>query len=97
MSINIKLVSVIIPSYNASKFIDITINSVLNQTYSNFELIVVDDGSTDDTEIHIKRYLTDERVKYFKIKNGGVSNARNYGASMSKGEYLCFLDADDFF
>ena len=92
-----KLVSVIIPTYNASKFIDITVNSVHRQTYSNFELIIIDDGSTDDTEEIVKKYLLDERVKYFKIKNGGVSNARNYGAMMSKGEYLCFLDADDFF
>ena len=97
MPINIKLVSIIIPSYNASKFLDITINSVFKQSYSNFELIIVDDGSTDDTEIVIKKYLIDERIKYFKIKNGGVSNARNFGANISKGEYLCFLDADDFF
>lgn len=97
MPINVKLVSVIIPSYNASKFIDFTVNSVLAQSYSNFELIIVDDGSTDDTEIKIKKYLLDERVRYFKIKNGGVSNARNFGANISKGEYICFLDADDFF
>ena len=71
------------------------ITSVLNQTYSNWELIIVDDGSTDNTSIVMNNFI-DIRINYLKKENGGVCSARNYGVNFSKGEYLVFLDSDDF-
>lgn len=88
-------VSIIMPSYNRAHLIEKGISSVLNQNYRNWELIIVDDGSTDETGEVIKRFQQDERVYYFHIDNGGVSRARNYGISKSKGEYILFLDSDD--
>ena len=86
--------SVIIPAYNAEKFIVHSITSVLNQSYGDFELIVIDDGSTDGTKAQIERF-TDARIRYVYQKNGGVSAARNKGILESRGEYVCFLDSDD--
>ena len=88
------LVSIITPAYNAEKYIKETIESVLGQTYKNWELIVVNDGSTDDTE-EIIRSFDDPRVVLLSQKNSGVSSARNLGIQSSKGEYITFLDADD--
>jgi glycosyltransferase involved in cell wall biosynthesis len=90
------LVSVIIPCYNAQQFIADTIHSVLNQTYTNFELIIIDDGSSDNSALIIKTF-SDERIRYFLIQNHGVAHARNLGISMAKGKYISFLDADDLF
>jgi teichuronic acid biosynthesis glycosyltransferase TuaG len=90
------LVSVIMPVFNASDCIEESIQSVLNQTYPNFELILVNDGSTDNSEQLIKNF-SDTRIKYFRQANGGVSKARNLGLANMKGEYFCFLDADDYF
>lgn len=89
-------VSVIIPAYNASKFIREAIDSVLNQTYKDYEIIVVDgrDGSADDTREIIAEY--GDAVRYFHQENTGLSNARNKGILNSKGEYIAFLDSDDF-
>ena len=89
-----KQVSVIIPFYNAEKFIAETIQSVLEQSYINYELILVNDGSTDDSE-KICWSFSDKRINYLKIPNGGVSMARNIGYAKSSGEYVAFLDADD--
>lgn len=90
------LVSIIIPAYKAEKFIQKTINSVLNQSFQNFEVIVIDDGSPDNQKKVIEKVAkTDERIKYIYQKNAGVSEARNHGFRLSKGEYLAFLDADD--
>ena len=89
-----RMFSVIIPAYNAESVIQNSINSVLNQTYTNFEVIIVDDGSKDNTRSIIEQYH-DKRIKYFFQKNAGVSSARNKGISSSHGEYICFLDADD--
>jgi glycosyltransferase involved in cell wall biosynthesis/peptidoglycan/xylan/chitin deacetylase (PgdA/CDA1 family) len=89
------LISVIIPAYNTERYIEETINSVLQQSYSNIEVIIVDDGSTDNTAGIIKRFLPDTRIQYVHQKNSGVSNARNYGFKLSKGKYTAFLDADD--
>jgi amino acid adenylation domain-containing protein len=86
------MVSVIIPTYNSSKFLPEAIESVLNQTYSNVEIVVVDDGSIDDTKSVCYRYPT---VKYIYQQNQGVSVARNTGINISNGEYLLFLDSDD--
>jgi glycosyltransferase involved in cell wall biosynthesis len=89
------LFSIIIPSYNRGHILPQAITSVLNQTYSNWELIIVDDGSTDNTSIVMNNFI-DIRINYLKKENGGVCSARNYGVNFSKGEYLVFLDSDDF-
>lgn len=89
------LVSVIIPTYNREKTIKRAINSVLNQTYKNIELIIVDDGSSDNTEKLVKE-IKDKKVKYYKLKeNKGACFARNYGIKMSKGNLIAFQDSDD--
>ena len=88
------LFTVIIPSYNRADVIAKTIQSVLNQTCSNFELIIVDDGSTDSTEKTIFSFK-DPRIKYFKKENAERGAARNFGVSKAKGDYITFLDSDD--
>ena len=86
-------VSVIIPAFNAEKYIHETITSVLNQTFTNFEIIVVDDGSTDNTASIVESF--GKKVKLYKRLNQGVSSARNYAVSKSKNNWLAFIDADD--
>ncbi len=89
-------VSVIIPTYNREKTILRALQSVLNQTYSYLEVLLIDDGSTDNTADIIKG-VEDERVKYIVLeKNGGPSNARNVGAQMATGEWIAFQDSDDY-
>jgi glycosyltransferase involved in cell wall biosynthesis len=88
-------VSVIIPTYNRHDIITATIESVLAQTERDLEVIVVDDGSTDDT-CKVVEGLQDGRVSYFYKINGGAASARNLGLSKCKGEYVTFLDSDDF-
>ncbi len=89
------LISIIIPVYNAEKFLDETINTVLNQTYKNFELILVNDGSKDKSVDVIKKY-NDKRIKLIDNKNNkGTALSRNDGIRKAKGRYICFLDADD--
>lgn len=94
---NDKLVSIIIPVYNASRFLEETINSIQEQTYSNWEAIFIDDCSSDNSYDIIKQYQkNDKRIKVIKNKiNNGVAISRNNGIDYAKGEYLCFLDADD--
>lgn len=90
------LVSVIIPAYKAGQYIEETIQSVLNQTHKNLELIIVDDGSPDNqADIIAPIAAPDNRIQYIKQVNGGVSSARNHGYQLSKGVFLAFLDADD--
>lgn len=86
--------SVIMPAYNAERFIDTAVNSVLMQTHGDFELIIVDDGSKDKTQEKILKHK-DERIKYVRQQNSGVSAARNKGILESRGEFVCFLDSDD--
>ena len=86
--------SVVIPAYNAEKFVMGAVNSVLNQTHRDFELVIVDDGSTDGTGAVIKQ-CADSRIRYIYQENAGVSAARNKGITESKGEFVCFLDSDD--
>lgn len=89
------LISIITPTYNRSYYLSGAIDSVLDQTYGNFELIIVDDGSTDDTGTLVEPYLSDQRIKYFYQSNQGQSVARNKGISESNGEFICFLDSDN--
>ncbi len=90
------LVSVIIPVYNSEKYIHETIQSVLNQTYKNFELIIVNDGSTDNSLSIIENsQKKDNRIKILNKINSGVSETRNFGLNIAKGEYVAFLDSDD--
>jgi len=91
------LVSIVTPSYNAEKYIDETIKSVLEQTYQNWEMLIVDDISTDRTLDVVKRYAGDDsRIKYFVLEEkGGASLARNKAIRESRGKYIAFLDADD--
>ncbi len=88
------LFSIIIPTYNRASLIKDTINSVLLQDYSNFEIIIVDDGSTDDTQNIIKS-IEDNRINYYKKTNEERGAARNFGTKLAKGEYITFLDSDD--
>ena len=90
------IVSVIIPCYNAEQFIGEAIGSVLEQTLEDFELIVIDDGSTDGSTSVVESF-SDKRLKYHKTANHGVSHARNTGIRMATGKYIAFLDADDLF
>ena len=91
------LVSIIVPVYNAEKFLNRSINSVLNQSYKKLELILVNDGSTDNSEKICNIYgVTDKRIKVISKKNGGPAAARNTGVSYATGDFIFFLDADDF-
>lgn len=88
--------SIIIPAYNISAYINDAIESCLAQKHNDFEIIVVNDGSTDDTANVIETYLSDSRIKYVNKENGGLSSARNAGVEVAKGEYIVFLDGDDW-
>ena len=88
-------ISIIVPIYNAEKYINKCIDSLLNQTKKEIEFILVNDGSTDDTESIIKKYK-DKRIKYFKNKNQGIGKTRNFGIEKSSGKYIMFLDSDDY-
>jgi glycosyltransferase involved in cell wall biosynthesis len=93
MSTNL-VISIIVPVFNSENYIADTIISCLNQTYSNFELILVNDGSTDNVETVINKFA-DKRIQYFKIENSGACNARNFGISKANGHLIQFLDHDD--
>lgn len=94
MSIDTPLVSVIMPAYNQEDFIQSSIESVLSQTYSNWELVVINDGSTDRTKEVVESF-SDQRIILINQENQGVSKTRNNGLAASKGELIAFLDADD--
>lgn len=84
------------PSYNTGKFIAESIRSVISQTYTNWELLIVDDCSQDNTDEIVKPFLNDDRIKYFKnAKNIGTALTRNRALNEAKGEYIAFLDSDD--
>lgn len=89
-------VSIIVPIFNSEKTIQQSIESVINQTFNSWELICVDDGSTDNTESILREYIkVDSRIKYFYKKNSGVSAARNYGINIAVGRFIYFMDSDD--
>ena len=93
---NMGLVSIIMPSYNTAEFIEQTIKSVLAQTYKNWELIIVDDCSTDNTDEAVEQFLTDKRIKYLKNEhNLGAAVSRNRALREVKGKWIAFLDSDD--
>lgn len=89
-------VSIIMPSYNTASYIAETVQSVISQTYQNWELIIVDDCSTDDTGAVLQPFLADERIRYFKNeKNSGAAVSRNRALREAKGKWIAFLDSDD--
>jgi glycosyltransferase involved in cell wall biosynthesis len=87
-------VSVLVPAYNAMEYLPETISSVLNQTYQDFEIIIVNDGSSDHIEVWAKQ-LSDARIHFFSQNNQGLASARNTGLAKAQGEYIAFIDADD--
>lgn len=92
-----KLVSIIIPIYNVEKYLCFCLDSVCAQTYSNLQIILINDGSPDHCEDICQKYLhQDPRIEYHSKENGGLGSARNYGMTFVKGEYVMFLDSDDF-
>lgn len=91
------LISVIVPVYNVEKYLAKCIDSILKQTYSNLEIILVDDGSTDNSNKICKEYeKLDKRIRVIHKKNGGLSDARNYGLTFATGDYISFIDSDDY-
>lgn len=91
------LISVIVPIYNMEKYLNKCVDSILNQTYSNLEIILVDDGSTDLSPKICDEYLKlDDRIKVFHKKNGGLSDAKNFGLKKANGKYVGFVDSDDW-
>ncbi|MBR5282462.1 MAG: glycosyltransferase [Alistipes sp.] len=91
------LISIIVPVYNTEKYLDRCIQSILAQTYTDFELLLVDDGSTDSSGAICDKYAAeDSRVKVFHKENGGVSSARNFGLDKARGEWIGWVDSDDY-
>lgn len=88
-------ISIIIPTYNRAHLISKAITSVINQTYAAWELIIVDDGSTDNTDAVINEFLSDKRIKYYKKNNSGAAESRNMGVEKATGDLISFLDSDD--
>jgi len=91
-------VSIIVPVYNVEKYLEKCLNSLVNQTLKEIEIIIVNDGSTDSSELIIKKFIEKypEKIKYYVKENGGLSDARNYGLQYVTGEYVAFLDSDDY-
>lgn len=92
----VNLVTVIVPAYNSSRTIERCIRSLLKQTYSHKEIIIVDDGSTDNTPFICHKYMESFDIKYYSAPHGGVSAIRNLGLEKANGEYVMFVDADDY-
>ncbi len=90
-------VSIVVPVYNVEKYISKCIDSILSQSYDDIEVLIVNDGSTDNSDQIVRQYAKkDSRIKYFTQKNSGLSSARNTGIKNSSGEYICFVDSDDW-
>lgn len=90
-------ISIIVPIFNVEAWLSRCLNSIYQQTYRNFEVLLIDDGSTDNSSgICINFLKKDSRFKYFRKKNGGLSDARNYGLDRAKGKYIIFIDSDDY-
>ncbi|HBE6354991.1 TPA: glycosyltransferase family 2 protein, partial [Escherichia coli] len=96
MSNDYPLVSIIIPTYNSSDYITETLTKLEKQTYPNFEIVIVNDGSKDNTSNVLREYvLTHSRLIIINKENGGVSSARNTGIRKAQGQFICFMDDDD--
>lgn len=94
---NMPLVSIIVPAYNVEQYIAVCLNSLIEQTYSNIEIIVINDGSTDNTFNLLQEFqLKDSRILLYNQENKGLSETRNVGIQYASGEYICFLDSDDW-
>ena len=94
---NEPIISVIVPVYNVEKYLPQCLDSIKNQTYTNLEIILVDDGSTDSSGIICEDYAkSDSRIKLYHKENGGLSDARNYGIERASGQYFTFIDSDDY-
>ena len=92
-----KLYSIIVPVYNCEQYLEKCLNSLLKQSYKNIEIILINDGSNDNSEkICLNYKKLDSRIKYYKKDNGGVSSARNLGINVCNGDYITFLDSDDY-
>lgn len=91
-----EMVSVVIPVYNVEKYVERCLKSIINQTYKNLEIIIVNDGSTDNSGKICEKYLYDKRIKIINKDNGGLSDARNCGIKASNGKYITFIDSDDY-
>ena len=92
-----ELVSIILPIYNAEKYLERCLESIITQTYANIEIILINDGSTDNSINIIKEYaIKDSRIIIIDKENEGVSVARNIGILKARGKYICFVDADDY-
>lgn len=91
------LISIVVPVYNVAKYLDPCVKSIMDQTYSNWELLLIDDGSTDNSYERCREYREQrpDQIKVYKKENGGLSDARNYGCARAKGEYLIYIDSDD--
>ena len=97
MIVNRPAISVIVPVYNAEKVLCRCVTSILHQSYSDFEVLLIDDGSSDSSGNICEQFSVEDcRVRVFHQVNGGVSSARNKGLSEARGEYLCFIDSDDW-
>lgn len=91
-----KKISIIVPLYNAGKYIEQTIEDLITQTYQNIEIIMINDGSVDKSEDIVRKYAReDDRIKVISIENQGPSKARNVGLDLATGDYIRFVDADD--
>ncbi len=92
-----ELVSIIVPIYNVSEYLERCIKSLINQTYKNIEIVLVNDGSTDNSLDICKKYQNkDKRIVVLDKTNGGLSDARNYGIERAKGQYITCVDSDDY-
>ncbi len=97
MNTSASLLSVIVPVYNVERYIKSCLDSIINQSYCDLEIILVNDGSTDQSGRICKEYtLRDSRIRLINKQNGGLSSARNTGLEIAKGNYITFIDADDY-
>ena len=93
----LETISIIIPIYNVESYLRKCLDSIMEQSFSYFELLLINDGSTDSSGQICQEYVEkDDRIRYFEKENGGVSSARNFGIKHSRGEYITFIDSDDW-
>lgn len=91
------MISIIVPIYNVEKYLPKCIESIINQTYTDLEILLIDDGSTDNSGLICDKYASiDNRIRVIHKKNGGLSDARNVGLDICKGKYISFIDSDDY-